>query len=103
MRILRFTDPKGLYEGFEYMDVKVDIENLESDNCTVYEVQSNDTSKATEIGLEIPVPWVTNINDLIDFAKKLDLKLESVEDDIVLFEEEETEPSEPEVEEEENL
>jgi len=85
MKTLRFTDPSNNYTGFKDVHVKVDAESLNSDNCTVYEVYSEDLPFSIEIGLDIPTPWVTTIQYLKELARSLGLVLSSVEDNIILM------------------
>jgi len=91
--------PSGKYEGFEYLDAKVDVVTKPivkgdlareaPDNCTIYEVFSNDLNKAFSIGIDVKVPLVTTLVAMGQMAKDLGLSLILVEDDFVLAEVEE--------------
>lgn len=85
MKTLKFTDPNSNYTGFENVIVKVDIENLNCDNCTVYEVYSKNLPLATKIGLDIPAPMVTTLKSLKDLAKSCGLVLVDIEDNTTLM------------------
>jgi hypothetical protein len=85
MKTLRFTDPNSNYGGsFKKVEVKVDLESLTSQNCTVYEVESEDIPFSNQIGLNILVPWVTTIQELKGLAVSTGLKCEWVEDATIL-------------------
>jgi hypothetical protein len=85
MKTLRFTDPNSNYGGsFKKVEVKVDLESLTSQNCTVYEVESDDIPFSNKIGLNILVPWVTTIQELKGLAVSTGLKCEWVEDTTIL-------------------
>lgn len=84
MRTLKFTDPEENYTGFGYLELKVDTAGSSADNCTIYEISSDDLDACRRAGLAIPVPYVTSLTYLKSLASTLGLNLLSVEDNQTL-------------------
>lgn len=87
MRTLIFTDPNNLHSDFNALSIRVDLLNPAYDALTIMEI-TGDLEEAKRLGLDIVVPMSTSLSILKALSVISKLEMKSLEDDLVLTEQE---------------